>query len=225
MTMPPGAETWAEALADLAEDVTAATQAEGVQLQQDLRLQTLGAGLGQRLANAWRLRRFPTTGVSLHPAAVVKTNAGKIVDAFDRGVTIRSRTTGRWLAIPTPAAGPKRTTPQAWEQAAGLKLRFVPLRGGRSALLVADGARLTKGGFVRELKDRSRSKDPGRLRGQASVVVFTLVRSIRLPKRLDIDLVASAAASRLADRIGANSSSLQISRAGSRMSLRLGEEG
>jgi hypothetical protein len=204
-------DTWAAVLEDEAANVTAAVRAETMALQQDLRLQTLGAGLGQRLANAWRSRVYPKNGDSLDAAGYVKTKAGKIIDAFDRGVIIRARA-GRWLAIPTDAAGAERITPLEWQRRTGLNLRFVPLRGGRAAILVLDNARLSKTGLARALPDRSKRRDPNRLRGQASVVVFTLARAVRLEKRLDLQLSADTAAARLQARIGSGAAVVSLGR-------------
>lgn len=56
---------------------------------------------GDRLANAWRLRVFPRAGVrTLRPASTIMSKAPAIMDAFDRGATIKHRS-GKYLAIPT----------------------------------------------------------------------------------------------------------------------------
>jgi hypothetical protein len=69
----------------------------------------------------------PPCPISRFPAP----EAPNIVDAFDRGVTIKS-SRGFWLAIPTPAAGVKglsatgslkRITPSGWERRTGMRLR------------------------------------------------------------------------------------------------------
>jgi hypothetical protein len=164
-------------------------------LKQDLRDDVVAAGLGERLARTWRGKTFPEAGESLEAAAYVWSRAPKIIDAFDRGVTIRSRDRF-WLAIPTAAAGPRgigasgrsaRITPGGWERRTGLRLRFV-YRRGRPSLLVADGARLNSKG--RAAANRQKN-------GQASVIVFILVPQVTLKKRLDIDAAARAWAGRV----------------------------
>ena len=98
-----------------------------------------------------RKKLYPTTGASIRAAAVVYSNASKVVDAFDRGVLIRSKN-GFWLAIPTAAAGKKgvgnkRITPGGWEQRTGQRLRFV-FRRGQPSLLVAETRLNSKGRAV-----------------------------------------------------------------------------
>lgn len=73
-------------------------------LKQDLREDVVAAGLGERLSRTWRGKIFPEVGESAEAAAYVWSRAPKIVDAFDRGVVIRSAS-GLFLAIPTAAAG------------------------------------------------------------------------------------------------------------------------
>ena len=86
--------------------VTAGVSEAATGLQTAWRGQITGATLGQKLANSVRKKLYPTTGASIRAAAVVYSNASKVVDAFDRGVIIRSKN-GFWLAIPTAAAGKK----------------------------------------------------------------------------------------------------------------------
>jgi hypothetical protein len=102
-----------------------------------------------------RGKTFPEVGESAEAAAYVWSRAPKIVDAFDRGVVIRSAR-GLFLAIPTAAAGKsgrsavgsrEKITPEGWQRRTGLKLRFV-CRRGRPSLLVADDARTTKRGLA-----------------------------------------------------------------------------
>lgn len=190
---------------DVARSVTAAMRRAAEGMKGDLRADVLDAGLGQRLANTWRGKTFPESGASIEAAAFVWSKAPNIVDAFDRGVTIRS-SRGFWLAIPTAAAGKtgltptgarKRITPGGWERRTGMRLRFVYRRGAPS-LLVADNARLTKRGLARANTGRSRSGATyTRLAGRSTVVVFILVPQVTLRKRLDIDGVAQRWAARV----------------------------
>jgi hypothetical protein len=172
--------------------------------KQRLRDQVTGAGMGQRLGNAWRNDVYPKRGASLNAAALVWTKAPVIVDAFNRGVEI-SAAGGGWLAIPTDAvprsimaavggdqARRKRSTPELIEQAMGIKLRFVPPNGRRPALLVMDDAALTKAG-------RARGAAKGKIaKGHVTtVVMFILVKQVRLPKRFDIARVENQMADEL----------------------------
>jgi len=194
-----------QAEGDAARSVTRTMRQVTDGLKADLRADVVDAGLGQRLANTWRGRTFPESGASIEAAAFVWSKSPNIVDAFDRGVTIRSRH-GFWLAIPTPAAGKtglnptgarKRITPGGWERRTGMRLRFV-YRRGRPSLLVADNARLTKQGLARANTGRSRSGATyTRLAGRSTVVVFILVPQVTLRKRLDIGGVAQRWAARV----------------------------
>jgi hypothetical protein len=190
---------------DIARSVTAAMRQVTEGLKSDLRADVVGAGLGQRLANTWRGRTFPASGASVEAAAFVWSKAPNIVDAFDRGVTIRSRH-GFWLAVPTAAAGKtgltstgarKRITPGGWERRTGMRLRFV-FRRGRPSLLVADNARLSKSGLARPNIGRTRSGAVyTRLAGRSTLVVFILVPQVTLRKRLDIEATAARWAARV----------------------------
>lgn len=164
-------------------------------LKADLRQDVVAAGLGERLARTWRGRVFPEIRESLEAAAFVWSRAPKIVDAFARGVVIRS-TRGVFLAIPTEAAGRfgrnatggrARITPNDWERRTGLKLRFV-YRRGRPSLLVAENARVNKRGLAAANRRKT---------GQASAIVFLLVPQIALKKRLDVESTAKRQAARV----------------------------
>ncbi len=194
-------------LADIQGDIRAMMQAEveaaeravtaGVSeaasgLQTDWRAQITGAALGKGLANSIRKKLYPATGASIRAAAVIYSNASKVVDAFDRGALIRAKN-GFWLAIPTAAAGKKgvgnnRITPGGWEQRTGQRLRFV-FRRGQPSLLVAETRLNSKGRAV-----ASKSKTG---RGLATVPIFLLVPQAKLPKRLSLEGPAREAESKL----------------------------
>jgi hypothetical protein len=191
---------------DLARSVTDAMRQATEGMKGDLRADVVDAGLGQRLANTWRGKTYPEAGASIEAASFTWSKAPNIVDAFDRGVTIRSRN-GFWLAIPTAAAGAtgftatgtrKRITPGGWERRTGMRLRFIYRRGAPS-FLVADNARLSKHGLARPNIGRNRGGATyTRLTGRSTVIVFVLVPQVTLRKRLDIEVVAQ----RWADRVG-----------------------
>jgi hypothetical protein len=164
-------------------------------LKVDLREDVVAAGLGERLSRTWRGKTFPEVGESAEAAAYVWSRAPKIVDAFDRGVVIRSAR-GLFLAIPTAAAGKtgrgaaggrEKITPEGWQRRTGLKLRFV-YRRGRPSLLVAENARVSKRGLAASNRRKT---------GQASVIVFLLVPQVALKKRLDVEQAAKRQAARV----------------------------
>lgn len=135
--------------------VTAGMRQASDGLKTSLRDDVVSAGLGERLARTWRGTTYPQAGESLEATAFVWSRAPKLIDAFDRGVTIRSPR-GFYLAIPTAAAGAvgrtssgkaARITPGGWERRAGMRLRFV-YRRGRPSLLVAENVRLTSKGVA-----------------------------------------------------------------------------
>lgn len=188
----------------MAEELKAAEQAvtSGVRqatdgLKAELRNQITSAGLGQKLANTWRGQIYPKGGASLHAAGLVWNKAPQIVGAFGQGMTIRS-SHGFFLAIPTPAAGKsamgKHVTPALWEQAHGIRLRFVYRRGAVS-LLVADNMRARtskRGGFSKASASAMRTG-----RGLATAIMFLLVPQVTVRKRFDIDSAANKWTDRL----------------------------
>jgi Family of unknown function (DUF6441) len=171
--------------------VTEAVKDVGQHIKQELYEQTEAAGLGRGVAHAWRLQVFPKGKASLNAAAYVKSNAPKIVYAFNYGVTIKS-TKGWFLAIPTPAApkrgtNGKRISPSNFPESSLGKLRFVYRSRGLS-LLVVDDLRARggkRGGFGKASESALRTG-----RGITTVVMFFLVPQVSLRKRLDIEAVA-----------------------------------
>jgi len=176
-----------------------AMQIAGGDLKSAWRQQVVSAGLGTRLGNTVRNLNFPKGQTSLRAASLVYTKAPRILSAFERGATIRSKS-GFYLAIPTEAAGlapgGRRFTPGEWERRRGIKLRFVYRpRGG--SLLVAEKARLNTKGIAAI----SRSKTG---RNQVTVPIFILVPQVRLNKRLRLMEAADAAISSVPRLIVAN---------------------
>jgi hypothetical protein len=166
--------------------VTAGVRQAGQALKAELRQQVTSAGLGGRLANAWRDRHYPNQKVDA--ASLVWTKAPQIIRAFAEGVTIRSRR-GRWLAIPTenaPRRGTdgKRISPSTFPEHRLGRLRLVA-RPGKVPLLVVDGLRAStgrRGGFRRASQRALRTGE-----GVVTVVMFVLVPQVTLRKRLDVD--------------------------------------
>lgn len=180
--------------------VTAAINQAGIETLGAVRVDT-SAALGQRVANAWRMRSFPGPGrASLGAAALVWSKAAVIVDAFDRGATIRPQE-GGYLAIPLPAAGSRgvggaRITPAGFAARTGLRLRFV-FRQGKFPLLVVDNARLTSAGRAAGNTINRGGAIRTRLRGRTTIPVFVLVPQVKLPKRLNLQAQAERSATRL----------------------------
>jgi hypothetical protein len=166
----------------------------GEGLKQDLRKQVLIAGLGVRLARAWRSRTYPNK--SYDAASLVWSKASDIVRVFDEGTVIKSGN-GFWLAIPTPAApkrgvGGKRINPSNFPEHRFGQLRFVHRRG-RPSLLVVDDVRVNAGtGRVgRRTKGGAYTKSGRMKAGMSTVVMFVLVPQVRMPKRLDVERAAA----------------------------------
>jgi hypothetical protein len=166
-------------------------------LKEDLRAQVRAAGLGDRLAKSFQQQRYPKTGTSLEAAGVVFSKANKIHRAFIDGVTIKGKQ-GLFLAIPTSAcpkqiAG-KRASPALFERYIG-KLRFV-YRANAPSLLVAENQRANtgkRGGYRRATEKQLASG-----RGLATVVMFILVRQVRLRKLISLDVAERSATDFLA---------------------------
>ena len=172
----------------------------GDDLKEELRDQVRGAGLSERLAKTWQGKVYPEHGQSLSPAAYVWSKAPGIIDAYARGATIVATGGRRLLALPTPDVPRKRAgnalTPREVESRYNRRLRFVPaksahgsLLGGRAvAYLLLDGLVAKKesgrlrNASARELAGTSRNKG----RTVRSVVMFTLVASAKVPKKLDL---------------------------------------
>ena len=197
---PDFGKAFAETERDIERAVTSGMRDAADGLKLDLREDVVAAGLGERLSRTWRGKTFPEVGESAEAAAYVWSRAPKIVDAFNRGVVIRSAR-GLFLAIPTAAAGKsgrgaagsrEKITPEGWQRRTGLKLRFV-YRRGRPSLLVADDARIN----TRGLAARNRRKSGKTQTNLASVIVFILVPQVALKKRLDVESAAKRQAVRV----------------------------
>lgn len=184
--------------------VTQAMKGVGALAKAAWKQQIATAGLGTRLSNTIQAVVYPENEPSMSAAALVYTKAPKIIEANITGPLIRARN-GSWLAIPIGTGGKKkggqRLTPAEWEERTGRKLKFVPQKGGRTALLVTEGgARLSNKGLAVPAR-RRRNARTGILSGETTIPVFVLVRQTKLPKRLDLNAVANEGASRLATLI------------------------
>ena len=176
--------------------LTRAVGKTGDTLKNELRAQTRRAGLGRKLEKAWRFQKFPRSGRSLAPVALVFSKATRIHAAFDRGGTIKVKN-AEWLVIPLgPAlrqkfhlsrARSKGSQPRKHSEVDAAIRRFGKLRfvrvDSQTALLVADNA--TKTGRIR--------KSTRRRKGSQGVPIFLLKRQVRLRKSLDIQRVFNSA--------------------------------
>ena len=169
--------------------VTSAVRAATLGAQADMRGQVRSAGLGARLPKTIRTKFYPSSGNSLGAAGLVFTKAPQILNAFERGVTIRSAD-GFFLAIPTPSApkrgiGGKRINPSNFPEYRLGQLRFV-YRRGKASLLVVDNARIGKTGRISQnVRRRGGAVVATRVSGRTTVPMFILVPQVKLRKRLD----------------------------------------
>ncbi len=214
----------AEIEKELARDVTASIRDGTEALKGLVRGATEQAFKGNRLPKAWRSRVYPQGQNSVDAAGVVavRGKSAEIVETAFKATVIRARG-GRWLAIPTEAAGKfglkrgangmgatvnkrgarERITPGGFERRTGMKLRFVyegGKKGGRRAFLIADQAMLGAGRVAKPYQSKGRGS---RLYGPAgqSIVVFILVPQVTTQKRMDLDTIAEQAGSKTAGLI------------------------
>jgi hypothetical protein len=174
----------------------------GAAVKANWRQQVVGAGLGNRLGNTIRSNVYPENGASFDAAARVKTNAPKIIDAFEKGATIRAQN-GFWLAIPLPAAGKSgrngKITPGEWERRKGRRLTFI-YRKNRTALLIDDGTVKTG---ARTLGRDGFSRAARGFRGRV-IPIFYLTPQVKLRKRLTLFPAAQRIGASLGARIISN---------------------
>lgn len=158
------------------------------------------AALGVGVGNAWRSLVYPprkgappgSGEPSARPAGLIWSKARTIVAAFDAGVTIVPRW-GKWLAIPTPNVpkGPKgkHLYPYDFEDRSGLKLVFIP-GNGRRAYLALDRNSANSGRRGRSTAIRAtaqfRFNSGGEIARGRLLVMYILVRRVRLPKLLSV---------------------------------------
>lgn len=195
--------------------VSRGTKAAGNGLKRDWRAQVRSA-LGYRMAGAIRSRNYPAQTTSINAASLVyapskggrglsyvgtgKTGAtaAEVIDAHDRGATIRSRD-GFFLAIPlgnaarmrgasTTGRGDRtRITPGGWERRTGRLLRMI-YRKGENSLLVDDGG-VTPGNTMKWRGGRGggRYKTIQPIKRKKIIPIFVLVPQVRLQKKMDLD--------------------------------------
>lgn len=167
-------------------------------LKNDWRDQVRRAGLGNRLANAVRAETYPKSGNSLSPAGVVYSNASKIMDAFDRGAQIVPVNGSEALAIPTKAvpntrgSGGKLRKMTPVEVESHYDQDLILIRKGRNVLAFVEAVIGRRKGYKPATKRRMAQGRQKKL-----ILMFTLVRSVKMPKTLNIDRSAQFWAARI----------------------------
>lgn len=199
-----------------------AVEQTGRQVQEELRAQVRAAGFsdgGRAMANAWRLKTFPSTGVvTFHPAALVFSKMPEAVQAFDRGEPIVARNR-KYLALPTAynarrgrrgagGRGGVRVSTQDM-MAAGGQAFVIPARTHRGVYLwclrvnEARGLKRRGRNRIRLFVGNATEVLTGHRKGQQEVArevlargfvpMFVLVRLVVPRKRLDVDAVRDQA--------------------------------
>jgi len=186
-----------------------------VDVKADLGAQMTQAGFSARFSKAWDRNVYPASGrLSLNPAGYVKSKAPEIIDAFTRGATIRPVHGSRYLWIPTknvPRARRRVLGGGGIARAGALTPSEVEDRFGDFIYLHEKGGGL--GAYVEAIRGRNgrseRRATAGRLaqgRDRRLVRMFSLRKSVRMPKLLDLsqpaELGASAFVNYLSDELG-----------------------
>jgi hypothetical protein len=191
---------------DIAEHNTAAMRLTVEELKQALRAEVRAAGLGDKLALTWRSETYPKGKNSLSPGGFVWSAAPDILESYILGATVVPVLGSRYLAIPTDAVPhargrrgkTRRMTPFQVESEFNQDLIF---RKGKNGHVLA---------FVKVIGARSgrgfRPVTAGRVkqgRQAELVLMFTLVKSVRIPKLIDLVAQIQRAESKLAARLAA----------------------
>lgn len=172
------------------------------------------AGLGGPLEKSWRANVYPRQGLARRPKAFIYSKAPEIIGAFDTGPQVGARYASS-LAVPIPGGvvdeqySPppfQRRDPVAWaEQRFGAENLFViPAAPGRPAILAARevGTARSGAGKGRRVDRFKRTKSGGFRQGAATVFLFFLFRSVKLPKLLDVQADFSAIEAEFRERHG-----------------------
>lgn len=165
-----------------------------------------------RAWRAWKSKVFPRDGeLAYEPVGNVFVNGDRrsqgMMSYWTQPGINRARS-GRWLAIPTEAAGSRGKardlTPEEWQQRTGIKLSFVATGRG-TAVLMAQGILAANGsGVLRQATAARRARDAiaGRGRKVQSVPVFVLVPAQRHADRVGIESAVARAERRLIEDFG-----------------------
>lgn len=203
---------------ELAAFITDVMKDETIGLKDDYRQQVRGAGMSHRLANSWRSETYPLGGKSLNPAGYIWSAAPAIIDSFVKGSFIRPVNGAKWLWIPTrnvPArlragnyssrlskrASGSRMSPEEVELHFNAELQVV-IEGGRGFAFI-DVVSGLSGGYRRATPGRTQGRRGMAPRKQKAVLMFNLVRGVRMPRLFDLDGPAQKRAANVARRIQA----------------------
>jgi hypothetical protein len=203
-------------LADAGAGITKGVETVTMDLKGKLRDQVRSAGLGDRLANAWRGKYYPNK--VLNAAGMVWSNARDIHHAFEEGSLIRGKE-GQYLAIPTIFAKrlagigrKKKVTPKELiERGVTMYLLAANTYGPgkpRRPTLVARELFMTADGRT---STRTHTKSGKRREGtRTRLPLFVLVPQVKLRRRLDIGGAFAWAVEELPRRIMNNYRSTPI---------------
>lgn len=153
-----------------------------------LRASVNEAGLGERVANAWRAEIYPRRGGSLEPAVFFYTNAPEIIRAHT-GMVIRAGARA-YLAIPIPGSpaedfpnprGPDTKVDYARARF-GERLFLIPPKAGRLGMLAVEGAAITATGRV-SVRQKNKRGQWGK--GTMTIPLFWLVPQVTMKPVLD----------------------------------------
>lgn len=210
-----------EAEGDVAQFVTGAMADTVDQVKDAFRAQVRAAGLGDRLPNAVRGITYPNRAGkrSLNPTGWIyaqpsKTGRGAaaIIESYASGATIMAKG-HRCLAIPTDDTPMHRSgdamSVEEVESKFGRRLVFIDAadkgfrtpsirrKGDTIGYLVMKNLVVRKAsGRWRNASDRERAGKTRNPRPVQAVIMFTLVRSVKKPKSVDLSVPASLAEQR-----------------------------
>lgn len=161
-------------------------------LLKPLREMTRHALNSKKLPTTWRGALYPKGATpTLSPAFYAYSKAPTIMQTFEKGVTIAAQH-GKFLAIPTIETGRetrhfrrKKLTPEQWVKENRVALVFRPTSYG--GVLVAELERF------RTKKRKGQKTRSFVVRRQKPVVMFILLKQVRLRKRLDLAGLATRA--------------------------------
>lgn len=167
-------------------------------LQGQWRQDVASSGLAKAaaLSKTIRTRRYPNKG--LDPAALVYSTFPLLQQAFEHAKTLTARN-GKYLLIPNPDVWPggriRRPRGQGRVGGASIataearfgKLTFIPPKGNRAGLVVAEVGHSAKTGKFRAIRS------PNSRAARATIIVFYVVRKARQERRLRGDVIRARA--------------------------------
>lgn len=218
MISKPLSQQMAAVEAELAGDATAIMREETIALKGEYRDQISSAGLGTKLARTWQSDVYPKGEQSINPAGYIYSKAPAIVQSYIDGATIRPINGAKWLWMPSKNVPPRRRgsnyasslgrrspgtkmTPEEVELHFNAELD-VAIEGGKGFAFI-DVVSGLSGGYRQATKGRVAGRRGIAPRKAKPVLMFTLVRSVKKPRLLDLDGPAQRAADRIARRLQA----------------------